>query len=642
VAAEEPHVRTLRPDPLGTDAAAALVHAATEASPLSPHEIEALTNRAGGNPLFLRELVEAARTGQRVEELPGSVEAAVTARIDQLPPDDRALLRRLAVLGETFSEDLLPAVLGEDVGGAEAQRRLEGFVTAGRPAVLRFRHALIRDAAYEGLPYRTRRDLHARVGEAIERASYPNLDEHAEVLALHYFAAGRYEAAWLHSRMAGQRARELYANVEAAAFFERSLEAVRHVGDVPDEMRAELLEALGDVRERLGEYERAAVAYRGARRLLAGEIVAEARLMLKQGWIRDRSGRFTEALRWIGRGLRELAGVAGEAAARQRAQLTVAYAAVRQAQGRHREAIRWCRRAIDEARAAGEREALAHAYYLLDWALVDTGRADEAVHSEPALAIYQELGDLSGQTTVLNNMAGFAYLVGNWTEALERYRRAREVSLKAGDSVNAAVPAAGIAEILLEQGHLSEAEGLLNEALRVWRAAGHWWGISYATLNLGRVAAAAGDLDRAMALLEEARTGFQRGGAAGFVSEVDARIAEVRILQKRGEETMELVERLIRDEGAEGGSATHGPLLHRLRGYALVQAGDPTGAGEAFEESLRLGRSRGAGHEVAATLTAIIDLARQQARRPPAGSETEVREIRERLGIESMPPSPLS
>jgi hypothetical protein len=176
----------------------------------------------------------------------------------------------------------------------------------------------------------------------------------------------------------------------------------------------------------------------------------------------------------------------------------------------------------------------------------------------------------------------------------------------------------------------------------VWRAAGHWWGISYATLNLGRVAARAGDLKRGEALLREAREGFDRGGAAGFTSEVDARIAELRILQGRGEETMELLDQLVREEGAEGGSATHGPLLYRLRGYALAQTGQPDEGRLVLEESLRLGRAQGAGHEVAATLVALADLARQQGREPPAGSETEVREICERLGIGSIPRSPLS
>ena len=105
---------------------------------------------------------------------------------------------------------------------------------------------------------------------------------------------------------------------------------------------------------------------------------------------------------------------------------------------------------------------------------------------------------------------------------------------------------------------------------------------------------------------------------------------------------MELLDQLVRDEGAEGGSATHGPLLYRLRSYALAQTGQPDEARDALEESLRLGRARGAGHEVAATLAAIVDLARQVGREPPAGLETEVREICERLGIGSIPRSPLS
>jgi len=546
------------------------------------------------------------------------------------------------VLGATFTEGLLPAVFPDESDRPDdlVWAGIAEFIGKDPGGTFEFRHALIRDAAYEGLSYRLRRDLHARVAETIERAVYPNLEEAAEVLALHYFAARRYDAAWLQARIAASRAQAIHANAEAVAFYERAIEAARHVPDVPTAAVSELYESLGDVRERLGEYARAGTAYRAARKLVPGDPVAEARLLLKQGWIPDRSGRFTEALRWIGRGLRRLEGVTGQAAARQRAQLTVWYAAERQAQGRHAEAIRWCRRAVAEAEAAGERDALAHAYYLLDWALVDVGKSEEAGYSEAALSIYEELGDLSGQATVLNNMAGFAYLRGRWPEAMERYRRAREASTKAGDSVNAAVPAAGIAEILLEQGRLEEAEALLREALRVWRAAGHWWGIAYATLNLGRVAARAGDADRARSLLEEARDGFLRGGAASFALESDARLAEAWVLDGRGDEALPRVTELLEREVSEGGSATHGPFLQRIRGHALMQLRDLTGAREALEESLRLGRSGTAAHEVALTLLALADLASLEERPLPAGVEAEARETLHSLGIVSVPHVP--
>ena len=86
-----------------------------------------------------------------------------------------------------------------------AWRRLDEFVAPDGPGVHRFRHALMRDAAYEGLSFRRRRELHARVGDAIcERTA--DEDEASELLSMHYFFALRYADAWRFSRLAGDRA----------------------------------------------------------------------------------------------------------------------------------------------------------------------------------------------------------------------------------------------------------------------------------------------------------------------------------------------------------------------------------------------------------------------------------------------------
>lgn len=633
----------LRPEPLDAAQATALIDAASEESPLSPHDIAALAKRSGGNPLFLRELLAVTREREPgIEGLPDSVEAAITARIDRLPSRERTILRRAAVLGSTFSEALLDAVFDEVPQPEDpVWDALAEFIGRDDAGTLRFSHDLIRDSAYEGLPFRLRRDLHARVAETIERVTYPNLRDEAELLALHYFEAGRYDAAWLNARLAAKRAETVYANVDAAAFYERALAAARHVPGIPGELRSELHEALGDVRERLGEYGKAEAAYRAARRIVRGDPVAEARLLLKQGWIPDRSGRFTEALRWFTRGLRLLDGVGGVEAARQRAQLRVWYAAVRQAQGRHADAIRWCRSAIEDATAAGERGALAHAYYLLDWALIDLGRRDEARYSEAALGIYDELGDLGGQATVLNNMAGFAFWEGRWGEAAERYGRAREAWAKTGDRVNAAVAAAGSAEIWLEQGRLVEAESASKEALRVWRAAGHTWGMGYATLLLGRIAVRAGDPGRAAPLLEQARNWFTDVGATDLVVETEARRAEGLVLEGQGEAALDLVTELLKGARSQEGSATHAPLLHRVRSYALMQVGHLEEAGDALRESLRLARAADAGHEVAATLQASAELRRLRGLPPAPDVERESRELFARLGVVAVPRVPL-
>jgi hypothetical protein len=165
-------VRRIAPGPLDPEDARRLVESATEDAPLLPEESAALAERSGGNPLFLQELVRVSRDGG-AKGLPDSVEAVVTAEIDLLAPGDKGLLRTASVLGAIFGESLLSRLL--DVNGSPLDpavwKRLDAFVLPHQPGTWRFRHALMRDAAYEGLPFSRRRDLHARAGELIEDAA---------------------------------------------------------------------------------------------------------------------------------------------------------------------------------------------------------------------------------------------------------------------------------------------------------------------------------------------------------------------------------------------------------------------------------------------------------------------------------------
>ncbi|HUG88046.1 MAG TPA: tetratricopeptide repeat protein [Actinomycetota bacterium] len=634
VAPELAHVETLRPAPLSADDAAALVGAATEDAPLAPHEIALLARRSAGNPLLLRELVSAARETGGVQELPDSVEVLVAERVDRLPAVERAVLRRAAVLGPGFTLDLLEGLLPEDLRGKLRWEGLGEFLEEESPGSFRFRHKLIRDAVYEGLRYSLRRELHGQAGEGIERSS-ADPEEHAGILSIHFLESGRLEKAWPYARLAGDQARELFANVEAEACYVRALRAARGLGGEADREVARVAEALGDVRTRMGRYRSAAEAFGRARKLVAGDAVAEAGLLLKMSWLPERSGRYTQALRWLGRGLRRLEGVRGKIAARQRAQLLVWYAAVLLAQGRHRDALRWCERALREAEAGDERDALAHAHFLLDWAHVEAGRPQEATHSPVALRIYEELGDLGQQSAVLNNMGVMAYFDGRWEEAVELYRRGREVCLKTGDEVNAAFGTMNVGEILSDQGHLEEAERHFREALAVYRASDYRSGVGFALGNLGRVAARSGRNEEALELLAEARGIFAEIGEDLMVLEMDARAAECLLLRGDEEAAPRALEALGRARRASE-VAPQTPMLLRVLGCAAMWAGHLEEAETHLAESLDAARRRGAEHEVAFTLQARAALA--AARGESADAEVaEARALMERLGIVSVP-----
>jgi class 3 adenylate cyclase len=114
IAPDDTPITRLELGPLNQAEAAELALAATHETPLPDRAIELLVDRSGGNPLFVRELVAAVLNGDALGTLPDSIEDVVVARIDRLPVVDRQLLRRMSVLGQSFSSDLLSEVL-EDV-----------------------------------------------------------------------------------------------------------------------------------------------------------------------------------------------------------------------------------------------------------------------------------------------------------------------------------------------------------------------------------------------------------------------------------------------------------------------------------------------------------------------------------------------
>ena len=115
----------------------------------------------------------------------------------------------------------------------------------------------MRDAAYEGLPYRRRRELHVRAGETIERQRATD-DADLDLLALHFFHGRVHDKAWRYSRQAADAAESKFAIVDAAEHLERALQSARGIEDLPDADVADVLEAAGRPARAHGQYPEAA------------------------------------------------------------------------------------------------------------------------------------------------------------------------------------------------------------------------------------------------------------------------------------------------------------------------------------------------------------------------------------------------
>ena len=229
------------------------------------------------------------------------------------------------------------------------------------------------------------------------------------------------------------------------------------------------------------------------------------------------------------------------------------------------------------------------------------GRVSEAIWSPKALAIYEELGDLGKQATVLSNMAALAFWQGDWSESLELNERGRDAFLRTGAQVEAAYGATNIGEILIYQGHLDEAEEVLRAGMRIVRASSARSLAAFINGLLGIVEARRGRFVESHTHLDAARMEYREIGEADHVREIEGIEAECLTLEGRVDEGAAIAQKLL-DEGSAGPQV---PMLHRVLAMASLTQGDAEGGRTALHASLEAARVRGADHDVAFTLDVL-------------------------------------
>ena len=480
-----------------------IISLATDDQPLSPHDVEEIARRSHGNVLFLFELLDAVRATGSTAALPDSVEAVIAGDIDRLPPSDRTVLRYASVLGATFDPAQLAAALHGEVDLDDALwERLRGLVDSDPAGGIRFRNSLVRDTAYEGLPFRRRRELHGRVAEAIEATAGISVEEEVSALALHFFEAQRPDRAWHYCRLAGDRAKAIAANVEAARFYERALEAARRVRGLDAKDRADVWISLGAVRDKAGLMDASFDALRRATRLLASDPVGQAQVYAKRALASLHSGAYGRGLRETSTGLRLTSGLDSTDAIGARANLRALRAELRWHQGRVREAIALAEAAAADAERADDLHALAIAYMALDASFQLLGEPEKAIYERRAIEIWSQLGQMRSLGISELNVGVQAYADGEWDEAIEWYSRAREDCLRAGDRATAAVAGANLGEVLVSRGLLDDAERVLTEARRALRAAGFTPHALFAETQRARISLERGRAAEAIDALE--------------------------------------------------------------------------------------------------------------------------------------------
>ena len=454
------------------DDAVALVEAATEDAPLLPHDVSLVAERAGGNPQFALDLAQVVAVRRRC--CPRSIETAAMARIDALAPGGpRARAARLGA-----RRGVSPAVPRRR---ARCRRAAAGRRDVGAARrVLRRRRRRLPAVPARG---RARRRVH---GPAVPDAARAARQRRRAVRGASSTRTRPVACCRCTSSSRGTtRRRGRYARQAARA----GGRAVRAPGG-----RAAL--PAGDRRRQAPprpERPRDGDGVRGARRrAVSGKRVPACRRrrsrrrrsaidddpIARRGCCsrargsRRGLGRYSQALRWVRRGLTVLEGIAGDDAAGQRARLLQFYATVLLAQGTARAGGAVGRPGRSRG-TRGERSSGAGARLRLLGLVEPVARASPTgEYWSRALAIYEELGDRAARPrgSCSTSAQASSIRVAGTTRSTPTSAPG-DGRLAVGDPVMAALAADNIAEILCERGRYDEAEALLRESLRVWRAA---------------------------------------------------------------------------------------------------------------------------------------------------------------------------
>ncbi len=278
--------------------------------------LELIADRSDGVPLFAEELSKSFietgvfdRTdggGTSIDEtaVPTTLNELLVARLDR-HPESRRILQTAAAIGRDFSFDVLSAVIDESDHALSAHLNtlVSAQIIVPTPAAVRrysFRHALMRDAAYETMLRSVRAMVHARIA-AVLGARFRKITP-AHVLGSHWGLSGNHAEATRCFQQAAEQASSRYANTEATAYFKSALNHLEqvtlsdglHPGTLPE--RADLLEQLGTVLTLVHDLDGAVAAYREAVGLVQDNPRKTARLHRLTGNAlqQDRAGSLAE------------------------------------------------------------------------------------------------------------------------------------------------------------------------------------------------------------------------------------------------------------------------------------------------------------------------------------------------------------
>jgi eukaryotic-like serine/threonine-protein kinase len=490
-----------------------LDHFAAEDEAAARPLAEAIVAKAGGNPFFIREMMDSllergillphAGGGGKLTwdrrdaplAVPTQVAALVATRLDRLPALEKETLSRAAVFGREFGAADVAALVGRDVA-AELGELLRRQLVETRASGLAFRNETTQTVAYDLIPADERAPLHRRAAERLAAAPGYRTGQDDAVIARHLELAGDGTAAARRYLAAAHHARDVRGNLEAFRLLTRALTLLPRGAGTGTHRFAARAEREAILR---------AWAQRPRQLRELHLLRREAEALGDPAHLATALGRLTQFYLEVGRpaGARRTL-PAAKAAARASGDRLAQAEALRleailaRSAGENEAALSFCQQALElcaeppgPCNDAGmgragllERAQILGVAGTARWYLSQLREAIQS-HAE-ALVIYRKLGVPRQEARALNNMGIVFSALGEFEEALAHYKRALQIDQELGDRAQVALKLANLGSVYVELGDPDQAESVLAKALAIAEQLGDPATSVDATITLGQ------------------------------------------------------------------------------------------------------------------------------------------------------------
>ncbi|MBV8361495.1 MAG: hypothetical protein JO189_26710, partial [Deltaproteobacteria bacterium] len=562
---------------------------------LASDSVEAVIERTGGVPLFVEELTRAVLESSGVKlsarAIPVTLHDSLMARLDRLG-SAKSVLQLGSVIGGEFSFELLRAVHpGSD---SELESELRKLTDAdllyfrGMPpyAIYQFKHALIRDAAYEALLKSRRKELHRLIGERVEKQFSRIGQEQPEFVAYHYTAAGVADRALHYLRRAAREAIERSAHHEAIAHLNQGLALIKQISHPANQGSEELQLQLMLINPLI-----AAFGY-------AAPEVERASLRARE--LCEQLGDYAHRFRALG-----------------------ALCNIYQNRGDCDRAYEIAEQMMSLAEAARNREALMWAHYALAFPLQEWGDfRSSRYHFEKVIALYdsshrgfvQDAG-----ATARSFLAHALFRLGYPDQALHRVDEALTLARRRGEPYTQAMVLGHAGVVWMLCGELYRAQEMTEQMVAICAEQGFGFLEAMGKIWLGGILAKRGKCETAISSIRDGLGKYARTDAGTDANWERAALVRAYLTAGRGSEALNELTALRRGVQKYRKHALEADM-HQFMGEILLQLGgsDEAEIEHCFRQAIEVARRQCAkSMELSATIS-LVRLLMMQDRRDEA------------------------